>query len=128
MGLTTKSNFYDDVNTQINRNHCPGEVGGAASTYYGKFALFAKTRLNAVNLVVTTVSTDANHKFDAYLGTTSVASVTVGTATVGSVKTITLQTTVDSMTVLSLRSGTATDGKAVASYEYRNQQDALYQE
>ena len=71
MSLENKQPAYDSPDCTIHRSHCPGEVGGASQTYYGKFIAFAAIKLKAVNLLVTTAGTAAGHKFDVYIGTIS---------------------------------------------------------
>lgn len=58
---------------------------GIASTTMTKFNIFAKSKLKRVSALVVTAGTNAAAGVDVYIGTTSVAAITVGTSTAGSV-------------------------------------------
>lgn len=122
--MSTKTLFYTDPNFIINREHCAGEVGGAATTVYGKFHSFAATRLKAVHARVTVAGTATTHKFDVYIGTDSVGSIALSTSTAGATGSVTIDQDVDSLQAIEVKTGADAAGKAVVSYEYAYQGDA----
>lgn len=119
--MGTKNESYDSPNYLINREHCAGEAGGAATTVYGKFHAFAATRLKAVHFRVTTAGTATTHKFDVYIGTASVASQALSTNTAGSTYSLAIGSNVSSLEAVEVKSGADAAGKAVVSYEYEYQ-------
>lgn len=116
--MGTKNESYDSPNYTIVRDHCAGEVGGAATTVYGKFHAFAATRLKAVHVRVTTAGTATDHKLDVYIGTASVASQVLSTNTAGSTYSVLVGSDVASLQAVEVKSGADAVGKAVVSYEY----------
>lgn len=122
--MATSDDFYTSPDYQINREACVGEIGGAASTVYGKFHAFAKIKLKAVHVRVTVAGTSATHAINVYIGTASVASTTLGTSTAGVTATIAVGSNVNSLQAVELKTGDDAAGKVVASYEYEYQQGA----
>lgn len=117
-------NSYDAPNVTVRREHCVGEVGGGATTVYGKFHHFQKMRLNAVHVRVTTAGTATAHKFDVYIGTASVASAALSTSTAGVTTSVAVGSTVTSLEAVEVKSGADATGLAVVSYEYEVLPDA----
>jgi len=117
--------FYTSPDYNINREHCVGEVGGAATTVYGKFHSFAATKLKAVHARVTTAGTATTHALNVYIGTTSVGAIALSTSTAGSVASLALGSDVASLEAVEVKTGADADGKAVVSYEYEYQKAAL---
>jgi Flp pilus assembly protein TadG len=122
--MATKELFYTQTDATITRDHCAGEVGGAATTAYGKFHSFAATRLKAVHVRVTTAGTATTHKLDVYIGTASVATVALSTSTAGVTATIPVGLPVASLEAVEVKSGADAAGKAVVTYEYEYQNGA----
>lgn len=123
--MATEELFYDDPNCVINRDHCPGEVGGAATTVYGKFHAFAKTRLHAIHARVTVAGTVTGHKLDVYIGTASVATVALSTSAAGVTFTVPVCQNVDSLQGIEVKTGADATGKAVVTYEYAYRNGAV---
>jgi hypothetical protein len=122
--MATKKMNYTDPDYNINRDHCAGEVGGAATTVYGKFHAFAATKLKAVHARVTTAGTATTHKLDVYVGTASVGSIALSTNTAGYTASVNIGANVDSLQAVEVKTGADAAGKAVVSYEYEYQQGA----
>lgn len=122
--MATKDESYDSPNYTVVRDHCTGEVGGGATTVYGKFHAFAATKLKAVHIRVTTAGTATTHKLDVYIGTASVASQVLSTNTAGSAFSVIVNSNVASMQAVEVKSGADAVGKAVVSYEYEYQPGA----
>lgn len=122
--MGSKNESYDSPNYTIVRDHCVGEVGGAANTVYGKFHAFAATRLKAVHIRVTTAGTATDHKLDVYIGTASVATQALSTNTAGSTYSIAVGSNVSSLQAVEVKTGADAAGKAVVSYEYEYQTGA----
>lgn len=122
--MGTKDFSYEDPEVNITREHCPGEVGGAATTVYGKFHAYAASLLKAAHFRVTTAGTSTDHKFDIYIGTTSVGSAALGTSTAGATSTVLLGSDVASLQAVEVKSGADVVGLAVVSYEYEYQKGA----
>lgn len=122
--MGTKQKQYTDPDYNISRDHCPGEVGGAATTAYGKFHAFAATKLKAVHARVTTAGTATTHKLDVYIGTTSVGTIPLSTNTAGYTASALIGSNVDSLQGVEVKTGADAAGKAVVSYEYEYQQGA----
>jgi Flp pilus assembly protein TadG len=116
--MATKELFYTQADATITRDHCAGEVGGAATTAYGKFHSFAATRLKAVHVRVTTAGTATTHKLDVFIGTASVATVALSTSIAGVTATIPVDLPVPSMGAVEVKTGADAAGKAVVTYEY----------
>ncbi|MBF0131798.1 MAG: hypothetical protein HQL75_04320 [Magnetococcales bacterium] len=117
---------YSDPDFQVRREHCAGEVGGAATTEYARFASFQKARLKQVHAVVTTAGTTTGHGLDVYSGTTSIGSITLGTSAAGvSGSSGALDATMAAMGRFSVKSLADAAGKAVVVYEYEVTPDAV---
>lgn len=116
---------YSDADAAIRREFYAQEAGGAAATTYSKFRAFRRSKLKNVYAIVTTAGTVVGHKFDVLNGTTSVGSIAVGTAAVGSVVTAVPQSVggldliIDGPNQMSVKSGADTVGKADIVYEYQ---------
>jgi hypothetical protein len=116
---------YDDANANVRREHCVGEVGGAATTVYGKFHHFQKMKLNAVHFRITGTATDTDHKVDVYIGTTSVASAALARQAIGVTSSVTIGSNVTALQAVEVKTGADTVGKAVVSYEFEVDPDAV---
>lgn len=116
---------YTDANANVRREFFAGEVGGAADTVYAKFRSFMQIRLLRVHAIVTTPGADENHKLDVYQGTTSVATLALGTADKGSrVSTGSIDQVIDSMEKVSVRTGDDATGLADVVIEFETLWDA----
>jgi hypothetical protein len=119
---------YDDANATVRREYCTGSVGAGNAVSVGHFLHFQKCKLKAIHGRVTVAGTsDApGHKFDVYIGSSSVATFGFGTSTVGVSSSVTLGS---SLTALNdgvyLKTGTDATGKAVFTYEYEVDHDAV---
>ena len=122
--MATKELFYTQPDCTITREHCAGEVGGAATTVYGKFHSFAATKLKAVHARVTTAGTATAHKLDVYIGTASVGSIALSTSTAGVTGSVEIGQNVASLGAVEVKTGADATGKAVVSYEYELQAGA----
>lgn len=118
--MATKSMRYDHPTYISNREHCVGEVGGAATTVYGKYHQYTGFKLKAVHFRVTTAGTAAGHKLDVFQGTTSIASAALGTNTAGYTTSVLVGSNYTSLQALEVKTGTDATGKAVVSYEYEH--------
>lgn len=129
--MVTKNQAYDHP-AYLARLAAPmGEVGGAASTQYGKFAAFAAMQALALQATVTVAGTAAGHllsvlKITGTL-TTTVATTTLGTATQGATFNLALNTATGLAgqngipilqgDVLAVVTGADATGKAAVSFE-----------
>lgn len=102
-----------------------GEAGGAATTEYAKFRTAWKIKLRRAALTVTTAGTVTGHGYDLMHGTTTVASVVVGTGTAG------VSTSIDvtdrdiaAGEVLSIKTKADQAGKVHVTWVYENYHDA----
>jgi len=118
--MATKSQRYDHPTYTINREHCVGECGGTATTVFGKFHKYVPFKLKAVHVRVTTAGTATTHKFDVYIGTTSVASAALSTSTAGVTTSVAVGSNVTSLQAVEVKTGADADGLAVISYEYED--------
>ena len=116
---------YDDANANVRREHCAGEAGGGATTVYGKFHHFQKMKLSAVHFRVTTAGTATTHKFDVYIGTDSVGSAALSTSTAGATSSVSIGSAVTALQAVEVKSGADATGKAVVSYEFEVDHDAV---
>jgi hypothetical protein len=121
---------YSDPNSTVRREHFAGEAGGAATTEYGKFRSFQKAKLKNVHAAVTVAGTAAGHKLDVFHGTTSIASIALGTSAAGVLASADsagpgLDRELASMDQISVKSGADTVGKAHVIFEYEVQHDAV---
>lgn len=117
--MTAKSHVYDHPQYLVNQEHCVGEVGGGATTVYGKFHNYTAFKLEAVHARVTTAGTATAHVFDVYKGTTSIASFALSTSAAGVTSSIAIGSDFTSLEALEVKSGADVVGKAVISYELR---------
>lgn len=121
---------YADPNSQVRRENFAGEAGGAATTEYSKFRSFQRMKLKNVHAVVTVAGTAAGHKLDVFHGTTSVASISLGTSAAGATAKADgagpgLDIIVESLAQLSVKTGADATGKAHVVYEYEVLHDAV---
>lgn len=91
-------------------------VGGAATTEYAKFRSLKAKRLTKVTAWVSTAGTAAGHKLDVFVGTASVGTIALGTATAGSKVQATINTDVPAETSMSVKTGADIVGKADVTY------------
>jgi len=73
---------YDSPNFTVRREQFSGEAGGAATTEYSKFRSFQAARLKQVHAYVSVAGAAVDHSFNVFQGTTSVGTISIGTATV----------------------------------------------
>ncbi len=118
--MATKSMSYDHPTYTSNREHCVGEVGGAATTVYGKYHQYTGFKLKAVHIRVTTAGTATTHTLDIFRGTTSIASATLTTNTAGYTTSVLVGSNYTSLQALEVKTGADATGKAVVSYEYEH--------
>jgi hypothetical protein len=117
---------YDDANATVRREHCTGAIGGASTTAYGHFTTFQKAKLKAIHGVVSTPGTAAGHKYDVYIGSSSVASFAFATGAVGVTSSITLGSDMASLDDGAyLQTGADVTGRAVFTWEYEVEPDAV---
>lgn len=117
---------YDDPNFHVRREHFAGESGGAATTEYGKFRVFQKSRLKKVHAVVTTAGTATTHALDIYHGTDSIGSIAISTATAGSqFSSVLLDHELDALSQISVKTKADAAGKNHVIYEYEVASDAV---
>lgn len=117
---------YSDPNSTVRREANIGEVGGGATTSYGKFRHFQRIKLKRVHAVVTVAGTVAGHKLDVYHGTTSIGTIALGTAAAEvRVSSGILNELVESLEEVSVKTGADATGKAHVVYEHEVQFDAV---
>lgn len=116
--MATKTLAYDAPDYTITRTHCPGEAGGGATTVYGKFNQYSACKLKAVHFRVTTAGTATTHRFDVYIGTSSVGSAALSTSAAGVTSSVSIGSAVTSLQAIEVKSGADAAGKAVVLYEY----------
>lgn len=117
---------YSDANQVVRREANIGEVGGAATTAYGKFRHFQRLKLKRVHAVVTVAGTNAAHKVDVYHGTTSIGTIALGTAVAETrVSSAILNEIVESLEEVSVKTGADATGKAHIVYEHEVLWDAV---
>lgn len=122
---TSNKGSYTAANANVRREHCAGEVGGAATTAYGKFLAFQKCKLKAVHARVTTAGTATTAKLDVYNGTTSIGTLALSTSTAGSTfSSATLDSAIAALGSAEVRTGADATVKAIVTYEYQVDHDA----
>lgn len=123
------SNAYSEADVAIHRDFSAGSAGGAATTAYAKFRTFRRAKLKNVHACVTVAGTSTAHKFDVYIGTSSVGSIAVGTTAAGSmVSAVPLVTggldqVIDGTQQVTVKTGADATGTADIVYEYLNLHD-----
>jgi hypothetical protein len=95
-------------------------AGGAATTTYAKFRSFSAAKLLRVKAWVATAGTVAGHGFDVYIGTTSVATLPLGTGAAGVSASANVNLPVAAGDQISVRSLADATGVADILFEYRN--------
>jgi len=120
---------YDDPNATVQREISFAEIGGAATTAYAKFRAKQKGVLKNIHLVVTTAGTTDAHAFEVVVGAGTVATMTCGTQTAGSIISLgDTEQAIGSLELLQLISKADGDGTADAVYEYSVDHDATHTE
>lgn len=94
-------------------------VGGAATTEYAKFRSLKKKKLEKVTAWVSTAGTAAGHKLDVYIGTTSVASLALGTAVAETKVEVSVNQEVAAESAVSVKTGADATGKANLTFTMR---------
>ena len=117
--------MYDSPNHTVRNEHFAGEAGGGATTEYVKFRRFQKARVKAVHAVVTVAGTNAGHGFDIYNGTTSVATISLGTSAAGASAKLTVDFDVAALGQISVKTLVDATGKAHVIYESENLPDGV---
>lgn len=110
---------YDDADHTIEREFFVPAAGGAATTVYGKFRSFNAAKVLRVKAVVAVAGTAAGHGFDIYNGTTSIATIALGTSAAGVTGTATVNSDLAAGDLFSVKSLADIVGKADIVYEYR---------
>jgi hypothetical protein len=88
--MASKSMGYDNPAYQARVGECMGEAGGGATTQYAKFVAFTAMQAFSAQFTVTAAGTATTHLFSVLkiaaggTATTTIATQTLGTATVGS--------------------------------------------
>jgi len=120
---------YDNPNANINREISRNDAGGAATTEYAKFRAHQKGRLKNVHLIVTTAGTIDAHAFELTIGAGTVATMTCGTQTAGSIISLgDTEEAVAAMEAVALVSKADADGIVDVVYEYNVDHDAILTE
>ena len=109
---------YDHPNTLVQREYFAASVGAASATDYAPFRSFQKIQLIAVHHVVTVSATDTARTFQVVDSGTVVASVTIGTSSIGTETSQTLNRQVGSLTELTVRWSDGAVGTGDIIYEY----------
>lgn len=123
------SSGVSEADVAIHREFYAGSAGGGATTAYAKFRTFRRSKLKNVHACVTTAGTTTAHKFDVYIGTTSVGSIAAGTAAAGvMVSAVALSTggldqIFDGTSQLSVKTGSDAAGIADIVFEYQGLHD-----
>lgn len=124
--MTTKSMMYDHPAYVARQGAAMGEVGGAATTAYGKFAAFTAMIGFSLQATVTTAGTAAGHTLTinkiSGTSTTALATATLGTSAAGTTLNVPLSTSAGGITmlqgdVLDVVTGADATGKAAIAYE-----------
>ena len=122
--MATKSMRYDHPAYQAVIPAAQGEVGGAATTGYNKFAAFTAMILKAVQATVTVAGTATTHiltinKIAAGgTATTSIGSVTLSTSTVGTTTNVAITSgTLAQGDIIQANTGADAAGKAAVTFE-----------
>lgn len=80
--MANKNMMYDHPAYQSRQGNAMGEIGGAATTQYGKFAAFTALLAFSAQLTVTTAGTSTAHTV-AISKVSGTATTALGTATLG---------------------------------------------
>lgn len=123
--MATKNMAYDHPAYLAVRGESAGEVGGAATTAYGKFASFTAQILRSVQVTVTTAGT-ASSACTIYriaaggTTTTSIGSYAMSTSAIGTTSNVLISNGSLALTkgdVLYIASGADATGKQAVAYE-----------
>lgn len=124
--MSTKSMMYDNASYVTRQSAAMGEVGGAATTQYGKFAAFTAMLAFSLTATVTTAGTAAGHTLTVNkisgTSTTALATATLGTSAAGTVLNVPLSTSTGGIAMLQgdiidVVTGADATGKAAVAYE-----------
>lgn len=120
---------YDSPNATLQREIHRPDAGGAGTTDYAKFRAWQKGILKNVHLVVTTAGTADAHAFELVVGAGTVATMTCGTQTAGSIISLgDTEQAVASMESVKLVSKADVVGVVDVVYEYNVDHDAPHTE
>lgn len=118
------SGFYTDPTYADVREQAGAVAGGAATTAYAKFRSFSALKLLRVNAHVTVAGTATDHGFDVYIGTSSVATIPLGTSAAGVDVEVAIPVALQAVPAkadISVKSLADTVGKADITYEFKQQ-------
>ena len=124
--MTTKNMIYDHASYIYRGASAMGEIGGANTTQYAKFAAFTAMLAFSAQLTVTTAGTLTSHTVAiskiSGTATTALGTATLGTSTAGATQNLLLSTALGGVTLLQgdilvAVTGPDTVGKAALSYE-----------
>jgi hypothetical protein len=124
---------YDNATYITRTGAAMGEVGGAATTNYGKFVAFTGALAFSAQLTVTTAGTATAHGFVVSkvsgTNTTALATATVGTNVAGTTFNVALSTTSGGISMLQgdvLVAASLSDatGKVALAYEWNVQPES----
>lgn len=124
--MVTKSMMYDSPDYLVRQSAGMGEVGGAGTTQYGKFAAFTAMLAFSLTATVTTAGTAAGHTLTVNkisgTSTTALATATLGTSAAGTVINVPLSTSTGGVALLqgdiiNVVTGADVVGKAAVAYE-----------
>lgn len=124
--MATKSMAYDHASYIARWGESAGEVGGAATTQYAKFAQFTASQAFSAQVTVTTAGTATTHLISfikiSGTATSTLATTTLGTAAAGTTTNVLLSTAAGGVAlaqgdILAALTGADAAGKAAVSYE-----------
>jgi hypothetical protein len=121
---------YTEPNALVRREQFGGETTAGATTESCKFRSFQKMKLKNVHAVVTVAGTATTHKLDVFRGTTSVASISLGTSAIGATAKADssgpgLDLAYAALEQLSVKTGADATGRAQVVYEFEVDHDAV---
>jgi hypothetical protein len=123
--MATKSMRYDHPAYQAVLAAAQGEVGGAATTGYNKFACFTAMILKSVQATVTVAGTATtniltiNKIAAGGTATTSIGSITLSTSTVGTTTNVAITSgTLAQGDIVQANTGADATGKSAVTYEF----------
>jgi hypothetical protein len=108
---------YDSPQFSVTRDQYAVTTAGATGEY-GKFRTFAAATLRNVAAVVLVAGTSSVHAYDVYVGTDSVGTIPLGTATAGSSVSVAINAAVPALTQMSVKSKADATGTAHIVYDY----------
>jgi hypothetical protein len=131
--MSSKSMMYDNPTYVTREAAAMGEVGGAATTQYAKFAAYTAALAFSLTATVTTAGTAAGHTLTVNkisgTSTTALATATLGTSAAGTVLNVPLSTSTGGVSlnqgdIISVVTGADVVGKAAVAYEWGAQPGA----